>query len=96
MRGDVRVADRYADWQATHMDRITSRRRDHAQSLDEQAYAAALAARWRLIDHLHLRLGMIQTWSLLGCLLDERSERYLLMITQERIDEMRSRIGARL
>lgn len=34
-------------------------------------------------------------WSLLGCLLDENSEHYLLTITQERIDEMQSRLGER-
>ena len=57
------------------------------------AYAAALAARWRLMDHPHLRLGARPMWSLLGYMLDENSEKYLLMITQERIDEMQSRLG---
>jgi hypothetical protein len=93
MRQDVLIADRYAAWQATRMDRVTSRRRDSNQTLDEQAYAAAMAARWRLVDHPHLRLGAIPTWSLLGCLIDKRSGRYLLTITQERIDEMQSRMG---
>lgn len=93
MRRDVLVADRYADWQAKNMERITSRRRDVAQTLEEQAYAAAMAARWRLIDHPHLRPGTIPKWSILGCLLDDKSERYLLTITQERIDEMQSRIS---
>jgi hypothetical protein len=93
MRRDVLIADRYAARQATHMDRITSRCRDPNQTFDEQAYASAVAARWRLVDHPHLRLGAIPTWSLLGCLLDERSERYLLTITQERIDEMQGRMS---
>lgn len=96
MRRDVLVADRYADWQAKHMKRLTSRRRDPEQTLDEQAYAAAVAARWRLMDHPHLRLGVRPMWSLLGYLLDENSERYLLTITQERIDEMQSRMAGRL
>ncbi len=95
MRRDVLVADRYADWQTRHMGRIGARRRDPNQPLDDQAYAATLSARWRLVDHPHLRLGTPPQWRLLGFLLDERSERYLLMIMQERIDEMQSRLGDR-
>jgi hypothetical protein len=93
MRRDVLIADRYADWQAKHMLRLTSRRRNPEQTLDEQAYAATLAARWRLIDHPHLRLGTTPRWSLLGSTLDERSEKYLLMITSERLEEMQGRLG---
>jgi hypothetical protein len=93
MRRDVLVADRYAVWQATNMQRMTARRRDPNQTLDEQAYAAALAARWRLIDHPHVRLGTMPRWSILGLLLDQKSEKYLLTIAHERIDEMNSRIG---
>jgi hypothetical protein len=93
MRRDVLVADRYADWQTRHMGRIGARRRDPNQPLDDQAYAATLSARWRLVDHPHLRLGTPPQWRLLGFLLDERSERYLRMIMQERIDEMQSRLG---
>lgn len=93
MRRDVLVADRYADWQARNMERVISRRRDREQTLEEQAYAATLAARWRLIDHPHQRPGTIPTWSRLSYLLDDKSEKYLLTITQERIDEMQSRIS---
>lgn len=93
MRQEVLTSDRYADWQARHCLRRTARRRDPAQTLDEQAYAAAIAARWRLIDHPHVRLADRPTWRLLGCLLDERSERYLLTLTQERIDELRGWVG---
>lgn len=96
MRCDVLVADRYADWQERNMERVTSRRRDRTQTLEEQAYATAHAARWRLIDHPHIRLGTIPTWRLLGFKLDDKSEQYLLTITQERIDEMQSRMGASL
>ncbi|HAN93290.1 MAG TPA: hypothetical protein DCQ33_14600 [Nitrospira sp.] len=92
MHEEVRVAATYADWQASHMERITARRRDPEQSIDEQSFAATLAARWRLIDHPHLRLGLMPQWGLHGFLLDDRSEKYLLTITKERIDEMRSRI----
>lgn len=81
MRRDVLVADRYADWQARNMERVTSRRRDREQTLEEQAYAAALAASWRLIAHPHQRPGTIPTWSRLGYLLDDKSEQDLLTIT---------------
>ncbi|MBL9043380.1 MAG: hypothetical protein JNM83_17335 [Myxococcales bacterium] len=93
MRDEVVASDRYADWQARHRPRRAARRRDPAQTLDEQAYAAAIAARWRLIDHPHVCLLNRPTWRLLGCLLDERSEAYLLTLTQERMDEMRGRVG---
>ena len=93
MRDEVIVSDRCADWQARHCLRRTARRRDPTQTLDEQAYAAALAARWRLVDHPHVRLTDRPTWRVLGCLLDERSEAYLLTLTQERMDEMRGRVG---
>jgi hypothetical protein len=93
MRRDVLIADRYANWQASHAERIAARRRDPSQTLDDQAYASALAARWRLVDHPHLRLGTPPQWRILGCQLDEKSEKYLLTITQERIDEMQSRMA---
>jgi hypothetical protein len=96
MRRDVLVADGYANWQASHAERIAARRRDPNQTLDDQAYAAALAARWRLVDHPHLRLGTPPQWRILGCQLDAKSERYLLTIAQERIDEMQSRMTKRI
>jgi hypothetical protein len=96
MRRDVLAADRYADWQASHAERIAARRRDPNQTLDDQAYAAALAARWRLVDHPHVRLGTPPHWRLLGCQLDDKSEKYLLTIAQERIDEMQSRMAKRI
>lgn len=93
MRREVLVSDRYADWQAKYSPRRAARRRDPEQSLDEQAYAAAMAARWRLIYHPHLRLGVRPQWILFGYLLDDKSEKYLVAITQERIDEMQSFLG---
>ena len=94
MRRHVVVADPYADWQLRHLNRITSRRRDLRQTLDEQAYAAALTARWKLVDAPHIRLGKIPTWRIVGIQLDEESEKYLWTINNERIDEMTSRMGS--
>ena len=94
MHEEVRCAAAYADWQATNMERITARRRDLDQSLDEQAFAAALAVRWHLIDHPHVRLGTKPHWRHRGCLLDEKAEKYLFTITVERIAEMKGRVAA--
>ena len=92
MHEEVRVAAAYADWQAGHMERITARRRDLEQSLDEQAFAATIAIRWHLIDNPHLRLGILPTWRRIGFLLDEKSEKYLQTITRERRNEMQTRM----
>ena len=75
------------------MERVTARRRDREQTLEEQTYAATMAARWRLLDHPHQRPGTIPVWGRLGYLLDDKSEKYLLTITQERIDDMQSRMN---
>lgn len=96
MHKEVQVVAAYADWQATHMERITARYRDIEQSIAEQAFAAAMVARWRLVDHPHLRLGANPKWEILGCLLDEKSERYLLTLTNERLVEMRMRLETAL
>lgn len=96
MHEEVRITAAYADWQCMHMERITARRRDLEQSLDEQAFAAACAARWHLRDHPHVRLGTIPQWRHPGHLLDMKSEKYLLTITRERIAEMQGRIGTGL
>lgn len=94
MHEEVEVAADYADWRVIHGGRIAARRHDPNQSLDERAYAAALAARWHLVDHPHVRLAIQPQWRQRGCLLDEKSERYLLLVTHERVAEMKS--GRRL
>jgi len=43
---------------------------------------------------LHIRLGKIPTWRIVGIQLDEESEKYLWTINKERIDEMTSRMGS--
>lgn len=94
MHEEVVVAAAYADWQALHGERIAARRRDMDQSLNEQAFAAAIAARWRLIDHPHVRLVTLPRWKQFGAVLDGKSEQYLLSIIQERISEMLGKTGA--
>ena len=71
-----------------------ARRLDPEQTLDEQAYAAALSFRWKQINHPHLRRKRQPKWIAVGFLLDAESEKYLLTLTQERIEEMKRRVAS--
>jgi len=92
-REEVVVESRLAAWQDAHKKRRRARRLDPEQTLDEQAYAAALSFRWKQINHPHLRRKQQPTWIAVGFLLDAESERYLLTLTQDRIDEMKKRLA---
>jgi len=93
-REEVLVESRMAAWQEAHGKRRRARRLDPEQTLDEQAYAAALSFRWKQIDHPHLRRKHPPKWVAVGFLLDAESERYLLTLTEERIAGMQRRMGA--
>ena len=90
---EVAVSARYADWQERHMERITARRRDLNQTLEEQAFAASLALRWRLADHPHLRQAANTSWLHIGAVLSPRDERYAAMLTHERMADMQGRMA---
>lgn len=90
---EVTLSARYGDWQERHMERITARRRDATQTLEEQAFAAAMALRWRLVDHPHLRQGGNTTWLTIGALLSPRDERYAAVVTHERMAEMQGHMA---
>lgn len=87
-REEVLVENRLAAWQESNKRRRRARRLDPEQTLDEQAYAAALSFRWKQVNHPHLRRKRQPRWIAVGFLLDAESERYLLLLTQERIDAM--------
>lgn len=91
-REEVIVEHRLAAWQESRRKRRRARRLDPEQTLDEQAYAAALSFRWRQIDHPHLRRKQQPRWVAVGFMLDAESERYLLTLTEERIDEMKKKM----
>lgn len=93
-REEVVVENRLAAWQDAHKKRRRARRLDPEQTLDEQAYAAALAFRWKQINHPHLRRKRQPKWIAVGFLLDAESEKYLLTLTQERIEEMKRRLAS--
>lgn len=93
-REEVLVENQLAAWQDAHKKRRRARRLDPEQTLDEQAYAAALAFRWKQINHPHLRRKRQPKWIAVGFLLDAESEKYLLTLTQERIEEMKRRVAS--
>ena len=93
-REEIRVENRYRGWQEAHKKPRRARRYDPEQTLDEQAYAGALAARWRLIDRPHLRQKQQPKWVAIGILLDSENEQYVLARTQDRIDSMQRKMGA--
>lgn len=91
-REEVLVENRLAAWQEAGKKRRRARRLDPEQTLDEQAYAAALSFRWKQINHPHLRRKQQPRWIAVGFLLDAESERYLLTLTEERIEQMKRRM----
>ncbi|MBL9005092.1 MAG: hypothetical protein JNJ46_12645 [Myxococcales bacterium] len=85
-RRELRVENDWAAIQEARNMRRRARKLDPEQTVDEQAYASALASRWRLIDRPHARLPTPPVWHIIGFLLDEASEKYLLAIGEERIE----------
>ena len=91
-REEIRVENRYHTWQVIHKKPRRARRLDPEQTIDEQAYAGALASRWRLIDRPHRRQKHLPKWIAIGILLDPPNEEFVLARTQERIDGMLKRM----
>lgn len=87
------VENRLAAWQKANKKRRRARRLDPEQTLDEQAYAAALSFRWKQINHPHVRRKQQSRWIAVGFLLDAESERYLLTLTEERREEMKRKMA---
>lgn len=93
-RRETRIENELAVLQAEQGRRRRARKLDPEQTLDEQAYAAALASRWRLIDRPHTRLPTPPKWRLVGFLLDEDSEKYLHAIGEHRITEIGRKVAS--
>jgi chromosome segregation ATPase len=91
-RRELRVENDWAAIQEARNMRRRARKLDPEQTVDEQAYASALASRWRLIDRPHSRLPTPPVWRIIGFLLDEASEKYLLAIGEERIDTITQKL----
>lgn len=68
--------------------KATARALDPKQTVVEQAYAAALSDRWGIKHKPHRRHRNVE-WSVVGILLDEPSEEYLMKRAQRRIAWMR-------
>lgn len=80
-----------AVWQHDLHKRHAARERDPRQTIDEQAYAAALSMRWKHADHPHRSRKEKPTCSAVGFLLDPDTEQYLLKLTAAHIDDLRRR-----
>ena len=91
-RSEVLVENQLANWQEVHGKQRRARRFDSEQTLDEQAYAAAMSMRWKHIDHPHLRRKIPPKWRAIGFLLDTESEQYLLTLTESRIAAMQTKM----
>lgn len=91
-REEVLVEGQLAALQASKKKRRRARPYDPAETLDEQAYAAALTFRWKQINHPHKRRKQKPTWVSVGFLLDAESEKYLALLTEERIEEIERKI----
>jgi chromosome segregation ATPase len=91
-RRELRVENDWAAIQEARNMRRRARKLDPEQTVDEQAYASALASRWRLIDRPHSRLPTPPVWHIIGFLLDEASEKYLLAIGEERIETITQKL----
>lgn len=85
MRIELQVRERYAEWQSQHGSREKERRLDPSRTLDEQAWAAALALRRQLMDHAPQRYRRRPLWVVEGLLLDSASEQFLLEESRRRV-----------
>ena len=95
-REEVLVEGQLAALQAKRKKRRRARPYDPTETLDEQAYAAALTFRWKQINHPHKRRKQKPTWVSVGFLLDSESENYLLILTEERIHSMKKKLAENL
>ena len=95
-RDELILLDAYAVWQSQHMRHVTARTMDPNKPLDEQALDAAIAARWALLHHPPLEVRNLRQpprWVVVGCLLNEPCERYLIGQAQRRMAEINQRMG---
>ena len=89
-REDVVVEDRLGRWQEHLNMAKRARRYDPEQTLTEQACAAAMAYRWRYVNHPHnWQKDRPPKWVILGFRLDAETEQYLLKIARRRIKRMK-------
>lgn len=89
---EIRIDNERFRKQVEANDTKTARPLDPKQTVVEQAYAAALSARWGIKHKPHKRHRDVE-WSVIGFVLDEKSEEYLMKIAQRRIDWMKRKQG---
>ena len=85
MQRELMIRDRFAEWEETHRRRGTERRVDPLRPLSAQALDATIAVRWQFFANPPLSFRRRPRWEVEGILLDPRSERFLISLSQERI-----------
>jgi hypothetical protein len=87
-REELLIEHRHYLWQKEHGIKRQARELDLEQTLMEQAYAAAMSARWRLIHKMHAQLKGDRKsleWVVIGIQLQPKGESYLEKLTRGNI-----------
>lgn len=90
---ELMVESKVAEVQRQEKPLGRARELDTEQTIDEQAFAAAMAFRWQHINRPHReRRGKIK-WIVVGFQLDAESEKYLRKLTQARTRRLERSLG---
>ena len=92
-RVEILVEAELAEVQRTEKPNGRARGLDIEQTVDEQAYAAAMAFRWQHINRPHRERRGKTKWIVVGFKLDAESESYLRRLTRARIRRMERSLG---
>ena len=92
-RVEILVEAELAEVQRTEKPNGRARELDAEQTVDEQAYAAAMAFRWQHINRPHRERRGKTKWIVVGFKLDAESESYLRKLTRARIRRMERSLG---
>ena len=87
-REEILVEHRYFAWQVAKNKDRRARELDPEQTLIEQAYAAAMSARWSLIHKPHRRLKNGLKWIVIGFQVEPEGESHLQALVRGRMERM--------
>ena len=92
-RIEILVEGQVAEVQKLEKPQGRARELDTEQTLDEQAYAAAMAFRWQHINRPHRERRGKTKWIVVGFKLDQESEDYLRKLTKARTRRLEQSLG---
>lgn len=92
-RVEILVEGQVAEMQKLEKPQGRARELDTEQTVDEQAYAAAMAFRWQHINRPHRERRGKTKWIVVGFKLDEESEEYLRKLTRARTRRLEQSLG---